>query len=62
MVVEEGMTQIESVKRGAALLPPDKLIGTVLNKVRQMESAYGYGYGPAQHTSVFERWFKPRSA
>ncbi|MEY4730742.1 MAG: hypothetical protein RL020_1900, partial [Pseudomonadota bacterium] len=61
MVVEEGVTQADAVKRAAALLPPDKLIGTVLNKVRQMESAYGY-YGETPARGFFGRWTKARSA
>jgi exopolysaccharide/PEP-CTERM locus tyrosine autokinase len=61
MVVEEGVTQTEAAKRGAALLPQDKLIGTVLNKVRQRESAYGY-YGKEPEAGFFGRWTKTRSA
>jgi protein-tyrosine kinase len=61
MVVEEGVTQTEAVKRAAALFPPNKLMGTVLNKVRQMESVYGY-YGQAPEPGFFGRWTKARSA
>jgi exopolysaccharide/PEP-CTERM locus tyrosine autokinase len=59
MVVEEGVTQGDAAQRAAALLPPDKLIGTVLNKVRHMESNYGY-YGQPD-PGFFGRWLKPRS-
>lgn len=61
MVVEEGVTKIEAAKRAAALLPQEKLIGTVLNKVQKMESTYGY-YGQEPDASLFGRWFKTRSA
>ncbi|MGB8598634.1 MAG: polysaccharide biosynthesis tyrosine autokinase, partial [Burkholderiales bacterium] len=60
LVVEEGATQTEAVKRGAALLAQGKLIGTVLNKVRQMESTYGY-YGQAPTSGFLGRWLKTRS-
>jgi exopolysaccharide/PEP-CTERM locus tyrosine autokinase len=61
MVVEEGVTQSEAARRAAMLLPQDKFIGTVLNKVRQSESAYGY-YGKAPEEGFFGRWTKTRSA
>lgn len=60
MVVEEGVTQGDAAQRAAALLPPDKLIGTVLNKVRHMETNYGY-YGQNPELGFFGRWLKPRS-
>jgi protein-tyrosine kinase len=61
MVVEEGVTQGDAAKRAAALLPSDKLIGTVLNKVKHMESNYGY-YGQTPAPGFFGRWIKTRSA
>lgn len=60
MVVEEGVTQAEAAKRGAALMPQDRLIGTVLNKVQKIESSYGY-YGQAPAAGLFGRWAKARS-
>ncbi|MGB9149747.1 MAG: polysaccharide biosynthesis tyrosine autokinase [Burkholderiales bacterium] len=60
MVVEEGVTQGDAVKRAATLLPQNKLIGTVLNKVHQMESSYGY-YGKKQAPRLFARLLRPRS-
>lgn len=61
MVVEEGVTQSEAAIRAAALLPQNKLIGTVLNKVREMESSYGY-YGQIPAPGFLGRWMKTRSA
>jgi protein-tyrosine kinase len=66
MVVEDGKTPTEAVKRAASLIPANKLVGTVLNKVREVQPVYGYGYGygygaPAK-TSWFSRFLKPRSA
>jgi protein-tyrosine kinase len=62
LVVEEGVTQGEAAKRAAALLPTDKLIGTVLNKVKHMESNYGYYGQQAPALGFFGRWIKTGSA
>ncbi len=65
MVVEDGKTPIDAVKRAASLIPPNKLVGTVLNKVKELQPVYGYGYGYGYGESAKPGWFsrftKPRS-
>jgi capsular exopolysaccharide synthesis family protein len=45
MVVEEGETSREQLKRAIELLGKRELLGTVLNKSSESGSKYGYGYG-----------------
>lgn len=45
LVVEEGETTREELKRSIALLEKTELLGTVLNKSRESQRGYGYGYG-----------------
>ncbi len=56
MVVEEGKTPTHAASNAAELIETDKLIGTVLNKVPEMQSVY------ASTAGTFSRWFSPRSA
>jgi len=44
LVVEEGKTRKEDLKRSIELLGKTELMGTVLNKARESQSDYGYGY------------------
>jgi len=42
LVIEEGKTVIEDVKRAVQILGPEKLLGTVLNKSEDVVSTYSY--------------------
>ena len=54
LVVEEGGTDRDDVHRAAEMLSSTRLIGTVLNKSRQVKSV---GY-PPQQTDQPGRWFR----
>lgn len=44
LVVEEGQTRKEELKRSFELLAKTEVMGTVLNKAEHAERGYGYGY------------------